>query len=298
MTEPMPAGFQLAPPEAELWSTAARRAVAESWAQRVFDRDPVALVERSRGPGHDRRPARVAQRAPPLPRAGAGDRGLRRGDPERRLQCRDRGRDGRQQPRPGGPPPDVRGAARLARHPRPRLDRSGGGQRDRGLARPALDPVHRGQQVGHDDRAARLPGRRLGPDPGRPGCPARASRAPRHPDGGDHRPGQEPRGDPPQGRSSRGLPEPARHRRPLLGPDLRRAGPGQPDRACRSRSCSIPPCSCSTAAGHPTRPPTRAWASAWPWAAWPSRRRPGPAGTRSPSWPIRRSPRSARGSSS
>jgi len=40
MTEPMPAGFQLAPAEAELWSTAARRAVAESWAQRVFDRDP------------------------------------------------------------------------------------------------------------------------------------------------------------------------------------------------------------------------------------------------------------------
>ncbi|HEY7827494.1 MAG TPA: hypothetical protein VIB99_04630, partial [Candidatus Limnocylindrales bacterium] len=36
----LPDGFLLAPAEAELWATAGRRATAESWAKRLFDRDP------------------------------------------------------------------------------------------------------------------------------------------------------------------------------------------------------------------------------------------------------------------
>ena len=46
---------------------------------------------------------------------------------------------------------------------RPRLDRPGGRGRDGRRPRPARDALHRRQQVRHDDRAAGLPRRRLGP---------------------------------------------------------------------------------------------------------------------------------------
>ena len=94
---------------------------------------------------------------------------------------------------------------RLARPARPRLDRPGGGRRDRRRPGPARDAVHRRQQVRHDDRAARLPGRRLGPDRVRPSGAAHAprQRARRRADGRDHRPGQERRGDPPSRRPPR-----------------------------------------------------------------------------------------------
>ena len=36
----LPDGFRLAPAEAGLWAAASQRAVAESWAGRLFDRDP------------------------------------------------------------------------------------------------------------------------------------------------------------------------------------------------------------------------------------------------------------------
>ena len=120
---------------------------------------------------------------------------------------------------------------RLARPARPRLDRPGGRRRDRRRPRPARDPLDRREQVRHDDRAARLPGRRLGPRRGgAPRAPRAAQRARRRADGRDHRSRQERRGDPPPRRAPRGLPQPARHRRPLLGADLRRARAGQPDR--------------------------------------------------------------------
>ena len=61
---------------------------------------------------------------------------------------------------------DVRGRRRLAPAADPRLDRPGRGRGDRRRPLPARDAVHRGDEVGHDGRAARLPGRRLGPDRG------------------------------------------------------------------------------------------------------------------------------------
>ena len=112
------------------------------------------------------------------------------------------------------------------RRPRPARRRSG----------------HRRQQVRHDDRAARVPGRRLGPRRGRPSRRSahHATSSPGELLRGHHRPGQERRGDPPPRRAPRGLPQPARHRRPVHGADLRRARAGvahrpRPRRAARLR---------------------------------------------------------------
>ena len=60
----------------------------------------------------------------------------------------------------------------LPRPPHPRLDRPGGRRGDRRRPRPARDAVDRRQQVGHDDRAARLHGRRLGARPRPPSTSA------------------------------------------------------------------------------------------------------------------------------
>ena len=90
-------------------------------------------------------------------------RGLRRGDPRRRLHDRGRRRDGRQQPRPGRPPPDVRRRSR-AGSPLRILDSTDPAAvaATRRRPRPARDAVHRRDQVRHDDRAAGVPGRRVG----------------------------------------------------------------------------------------------------------------------------------------
>ncbi len=191
---------------------------------------------RARGRGH-RRAARLARCAGPLHRADPGPRGLRRRHRRGRLHDRRGRRHGRQQPGPGRPASDLRDAGGLPGPAPPRLDRSG--QHRRGLRRPrsAPDADHRGQQVGHDDRAQRVPGRGLGAAPRQ----ARRGRPSRLPDArrghrGHHRPGQEPGRHRPPRRVPLGLPEPAGHRRPLLGADLRRPraglahrpGPGRP----------------------------------------------------------------------
>ena len=105
-------------------------------------------------------------------------------------------------------------------------------QRDPRRPRPAPDPHDHRHEVGHDDRAERLP--RL--SPGRASRHALKAvghhtlRPPRRVLRGRHGPGQERRRDPPSRRLPRGLPQPARHRRAVLGPDLRRPGPGLADR--------------------------------------------------------------------
>ena len=59
------------------------------------------LVDERARPGRDRRAARLARRPGPLRDADRRARGVRRGDPRRRVHHRRRRRDGRQQPRAG-----------------------------------------------------------------------------------------------------------------------------------------------------------------------------------------------------
>ena len=99
-----------------------------------------ALVGRPGGPGEDRQPPRLARPARRLQRPDPGPRGLRRGDPRRRLHDGDRGRDGRQQPGPGGDRHRLRRRRGLAGDPRPRLDRPGGRRGRLGGPRPARAP--------------------------------------------------------------------------------------------------------------------------------------------------------------
>ena len=73
---------------------------------------PDPLVDERARPGRDRRAPRLARRPGPLRRPGRRPRGVRRGDPRRRVHDRGGRRDGRQQPRPGGLPPDLRDARR------------------------------------------------------------------------------------------------------------------------------------------------------------------------------------------
>ena len=115
-----------------------------------------------------------------------------------------------------------------------------------------LDPLRtlddRRLQVRHDDRAERLPRRRVDAGRGRPRRRGHHHLRPaRRVHRGRHGPGQEPRGDRPPRRLPRGLPQPARHRRPVLGADLRRARAGVADRpgprraaGLRDRRCSAP----------------------------------------------------------
>jgi hypothetical protein len=66
----------------------------------------------------------------------------------------------------------------------------------RSTTRPARDALHRRQQVRHDDRAAGLPRRRVGPDRGVPPRPPRAVRPRRRDDRRDLGPGRASRRSP------------------------------------------------------------------------------------------------------
>ena len=156
------------------------RARDERWAERLFDRDTTLWSTERAGPGGHRRAPRLARRAGPLRGPDRRPRGLRRGHPRRRVHDRGRRRAWAAAASPRTSSHRTFGIGRrLARPARPRLDRPGGRGRDRRRPRPARDPLDRRQQVRHDDRAARLPGRRLGARRGgapRPPRPAQRAR--------------------------------------------------------------------------------------------------------------------------
>ena len=188
----------------------------------------LALVVGPCRAGRHRRPARVAGCPGPLHGPDRRTRGLRRRDRVGRIRDGDRGRHGRQQPRPGRAASDLRIAGRLPGAAHPRLDRSGLRVGHDGRPRSADESDDHRVEVGHDDRAERLPGGRLDPSRGGHGGPQAQPllRQRRRHDRGHHRSGQERRGAGPLGRLPRGLPEPTRHRRSLLGADVRRTGAG------------------------------------------------------------------------
>ena len=103
--------------------------------------------------------------------------------------------------------------------------------------RSAPDARHHRLEVGHDDRAERLPRLRLGARRGGARAdPPPSLRGARRVLRGDHRPRPQRRGHRPPRRLPRGVHQPARHRRPLLGADLRRprAGVAHRDRPRRA----------------------------------------------------------------
>ena len=211
------------------FDAACERARDESWANRLFDRDTTLWSDGSRGPGGDRRAARLAGRARTTSRTGSpASRGSATGSwPPDSATAIVAGMGG------SSLAPDV-------------LHRTFGSQdgylalrildstdpayvtADRRRSRSADDPHDRRLEVGHDDRAERVPRRRLDPRRGRDGRPQAPPlvRQRRRDDRGGHGPGQERRGARPPRRLPRGLPEPARHRRPLLRADVRRARAG------------------------------------------------------------------------
>ena len=121
-----------------------------------------AVVERSAGRRDDRRAAWLARCAGPFHRADRRPRRVRRRGGGRGLHDGRRGRDGRQQPRPGRPASDVRQPRRLPRPAHPRLDRSGLRVGDARRPRSDADARHHRLEVRHDDRAERVPDLRLG----------------------------------------------------------------------------------------------------------------------------------------
>ena len=227
---------------AAAYDAAVERARDEEWANRLFARDVrlwssdqrvgEAIAERL---GWLDAPAHFAERI-------AGARGVRRRGRRRGLHDRGRGRHGRQQPRPGRPrtgrSASLEGYLDAAH---PRLDRPGLRVGDARRPRPA-----RGRssivasKSGHDDRAERLPRRRLGARRGgaRGRSRTTATSTPARYFAAITDPGKSVEAHRPPRRLPRGLPQPARHRRPLLGADLRRARPGvahrdRPRRAAR-----------------------------------------------------------------
>ena len=151
------------------------------------------VVERPARRRGDRRAARLARRAGPLHRPDRRARGVRRRGRRRGLRDGGRGRDGRQQPRPGRPR-TGRSASQEGYLALRILDSTDPAYvvGDARRPRPAPDARHHRLEVGHDDRAERLPRRRLGARRGgaRRG-PAPPLRAARRVLRGDHRPGQE-----------------------------------------------------------------------------------------------------------
>ena len=109
MPEPS-APFSASPPTLTLGAGAAAydeavtKARDEGWAERLFAKDTSLWSSDARVQAGHRRAARLARRPGPLHRPDRRPRGLRRGDPRRRLHDRDRRRHGRQQPRPGRAP--------------------------------------------------------------------------------------------------------------------------------------------------------------------------------------------------
>ena len=245
---------------AAAYDAAVERARTEEWATRLFARDVDALDDRRAGRRGDRRAARLARRAGPFRRPDGRPRGVRRRRRRRGLHDRGRGRDGRQQPRAGRPPPDVRLDRGLSRAAHPRLDRPGVRVGDARRPRPA-----RGRCV----IIATKSGTTTEPNAFLAYAWDRAEQAleavPHHTYEqsrrvlrGHHRPGQERRADRPPRRLPRGLPQPARHRRPLLGADLCRARAGVAHRDRPRRRSSRRRWRCSAPAASPTRQPTRA----------------------------------------
>ena len=163
-----PASTALAAPRLSLggstaaYQAAVERARVEDWATRLFARDATlwtsdqrvaeAIAERL---GWLDAPAHFADRTVGL--EAFGDAVVDEG-----FAHRGRRRDGRQQPRPGRPPPDVRLDRGLPRAAHPRLDRPGLRVGDARRPRPAPHAGPHRHQVGDDDRTERLPGLRLG----------------------------------------------------------------------------------------------------------------------------------------
>ena len=109
-----PASTALAAPRLSLgdgaaaYEAAVERARTEDWATRLFARDVTLWTTRSAGRRGDRRAARLARCAGALRRPHRRSRGVRRRRRRGGLHDRGRRRHGRQQPRAGRPPPDVR----------------------------------------------------------------------------------------------------------------------------------------------------------------------------------------------
>ena len=217
------------------------------------------LVVRPGGPGDDRRPPRLARRCRSTSRIRSG-RSRRFGEVVRDagFDDRDRGRHGRQQPRPRRARDRPSATSRTgSRSAHPRLDRPGRGRRDVRRPRSARDALHRRHEVGHHHRDARLPGRRLGANPrGAPRGPPPFRLAGRA-HGRHHRPGRS--------RSARSptttdIPQvflnPSRHRRPLLRPHATSAWSRRRSSGSTSTRSSPTPPRCAPPAWRPTRSPT------------------------------------------
>ena len=220
-----------------------RRARDEGWAERLFDRDTTLWSADAARPGR-RSPSASAGSTPrPIsPTRSPPSRASATAIRDAGLHDRGRRRDGRQQPRPGRPPPDVRHARGL-----PRRCASSTRPTRRPWPRPSTTSTRSrrsfivASQVRHDDRAARVPRRRLGP---RRGGARRGPRTTRYEHAGEliaaiTDPGRSVEAIPHHDDVPRGLPQPARHRRPLLRADLRRARAGIADRARPRRAARV-----------------------------------------------------------
>ena len=157
------------------YKAAVERARTEDWATRLFARD-VTLWTSDQRVGEaiaDRlgwldAPAHFADRTVGLEASGTRS--------SMRATRRSSSRDGWQQPRPGGPPSDVRFDRGLPGAAHPRLDRPGVRVGHSRRPRSAADARHHRHQVRDDDRAERLPGLclgscREGPESGRAPSP-------------------------------------------------------------------------------------------------------------------------------
>ncbi|MBI2460570.1 MAG: transaldolase [Candidatus Rokubacteria bacterium] len=148
--------------------------------------------------------------------------GVRPGGGPGRIPARPPPGDGRIQPLPRGPGPDLRPGARLPAAPRPGLHRPGGHPGRPGTGPAPAHPLHRGQQVGDHAGGPCLPPVLLRPGAGGERR-ARRRAVRRH-----HRPRDASRSHRPGAGVPPGLPESSGHRRPVLRPLLLRPRPRGP----------------------------------------------------------------------